>query len=79
VTRSSPGHRAPRTKWERMPSVEARSDSSRASSVEYSWDCGSGGEELPGPKVKGKVMGPGGDSQGTDVKDEGVCLAFTIF
>ena len=37
----SPHHRH-RTKWERMPSL-ARSDSSRssrASSVEFSWDCG---------------------------------------
>ncbi|XP_070200222.1 uncharacterized protein [Littorina saxatilis] len=70
-THTSPHHR-PRTKWERMPSL-SRSDSSRssrASSVEFSWDCGevgAGGEvvgtrEVSAAESSQGVVGPGGDS-----------------
>ncbi|XP_076450657.1 uncharacterized protein LOC143286770 isoform X2 [Babylonia areolata] len=48
-----------RTKWERMPSM-ARSDSSRssrASSVDFSWDCGEAG--LSGLRGRGEVEGEG--------------------
>ena len=48
-----------RTRWERFPSVGGRSDdsrSSRASSVEYSWDCGEVGSKV-------KAMGPAGDNE----------------
>lgn len=78
----SPHHR-PRTKWERMPSL-ARSDSSpssRASSVEFSWDCGEmgGAGEAVGvglreDEVSGlsrKIMGPCKDLTGLALEQDG--------
>ncbi|XP_076472155.1 uncharacterized protein LOC143301624 [Babylonia areolata] len=52
-----------RTRWERLPRTRSHSSSSRASSVEFSWDCGEVGGDCEGGDggipIPGAAGGPG--------------------